>query len=297
MKRIAVSGANKGIGLAIVRALLAHDSSIHVLLGSRSVESGIAAVSALEADGPGNAGRVSLLHLDVTDDASVTAAAASVASTGALWGFVCNAGVAPSSTVSAAAVMDTNLFGVRRCVEAFAPLLPPDGRIAVVSSGSGPMFAAKVSPTRAAWLTQPHPWEHISTAAQEFLAVLAAAGTDGGAALEAGGWGSDKSPMACYGCSKALLNTYVKSVASSTRTFIAGASPGFISTALTAGFFTDKKPEDAGALPVEESVHSTMHILFSAKREHSGWYFGSDCKRSPLTKYRSPGSPEYEGEE
>ena len=116
MKRIAVSGANKGIGLAIVRALLRHDSSIHVLLGSRSVESGTAAVSALEAD-PANAGRVSLLHLDVTDDASVTTAAASVASTGALWGFVCNAGVAPSSTVSAAAVMDTNLFGVRRCVD------------------------------------------------------------------------------------------------------------------------------------------------------------------------------------
>lgn len=28
-----------------------------------------------------------------------------------------------------------------------------------------------------------------------------------------------------------------------------------------------------------------------------GYYYGSDAKRSPMHKYRSPGSPEYTGEE
>ena len=27
-----------------------------------------------------------------------------------------------------------------------------------------------------------------------------------------------------------------------------------------------------------------------------GYYYGSDAKRSPMHKYRSPGSPEYTGE-
>ena len=40
---------------------------------------------------------------------------------------------------------------------------------------------------------------------------------------------------------------------------------------------------------------SSLHALFGDVT--SGWYYGSDAKRSPLTCCRDPGTPEYEGEE
>ena len=50
----------------------------------------------------------------------------------------------------------------------------------------------------------------------------------------------------------------------------------------------------AEAAPDEGTV-STMHLLFADGLEGSGHYYGSDAKRSPLDRYRSPGSPAYEG--
>ena len=49
-----------------------------------------------------------------------------------------------------------------------------------------------------------------------------------------------------------------------------------------------------GAKTPDEGTVSTMHLLFQ-DLEGNGRYYGSDAKRSPLDKYRSPGSPEYEG--
>ena len=48
-------------------------------------------------------------------------------------------------------------------------------------------------------------------------------------------------------------------------------------------------------LTPEEGCVSSLHALFGDVT--SGWYYGSDAKRSPLTCCRDPGKPEYEGEE
>ena len=44
MKRVVVTGANKGIGLAIVKRLLREYPDVYVYLGSRNVERGEAAI-------------------------------------------------------------------------------------------------------------------------------------------------------------------------------------------------------------------------------------------------------------
>ena len=62
-----VTGANKGIGLEIVRGLLQRTSG-RVFLGSRSVARGEAALQQLE---PELAPRCSVLELDVTDADSI----------------------------------------------------------------------------------------------------------------------------------------------------------------------------------------------------------------------------------
>ena len=48
------------------------------------------------------------------------------------------------------------------------------------------------------------------------------------------------------------------------------------------------------ALTPDKGTKSTMHLLF-ADLEGNGRFYGSDAKRSPLDKMRSPGEPEFTG--
>jgi len=137
-----VTGANRGIGREVVRALAA--SGYLVVLGSRDPARGEAAAAGL---GGASAGVVACA-LDVADDASVRAAAAWVGdSLGRCDALVNNAAIdydtdARASTADLARVhraMETNLFGAWRTALALLPLLrrSPRPRIVNVSSGSG----------------------------------------------------------------------------------------------------------------------------------------------------------------
>jgi NAD(P)-dependent dehydrogenase (short-subunit alcohol dehydrogenase family) len=141
-----VTGANKGIGRAIAQRLAG--LGMTVLLAARNQDRGAEATAALRAAG----GDVHPLTLDVTDPASIQAAAVQAASRfGRLDVLVNNAGISGRSsgrglqtpgTVSldvARAVFETNFFGVIMVTEAFLPLLrrSPAARIVNVSSGTG----------------------------------------------------------------------------------------------------------------------------------------------------------------
>jgi NAD(P)-dependent dehydrogenase (short-subunit alcohol dehydrogenase family) len=136
-----VTGANKGIGLEIARQLARE--GITVYLGTRDEVRGRAAAEKLRAEGLD----ARPLALDVSDDASVAAAADFVArDAGRLDILVNNAGIAiddgPPSRVSMEAVRrtyETNVFGVVRTTQALLPLLRRSeaGRIVNLSSGLG----------------------------------------------------------------------------------------------------------------------------------------------------------------
>ena len=68
---------------------------------------------------------------------------------------------------------------------------------------------------------------------------------------------------------------------------ITSINPGFIDTPMSKNFGAKLTPEQ-GCL-------SSIKCLF--KPVTSGYYYGSDGHRSPLTVSRDPGTPEYEGEE
>lgn len=65
-----ITGANKGIGFEIVKELT---PTHHILLGSRDSEQGAASAAKLQAK------NVQAITIDVTSDASISAAASSVA--------------------------------------------------------------------------------------------------------------------------------------------------------------------------------------------------------------------------
>lgn len=118
-----VTGANRGIGHSFVTELR-----------RRGVKKIYAATRRPEtvAEGPG----VVPLHLDITDEASVTRAAAAAEDTTLL---INNAGVSTFARLTDGAEqdirleMETNYFGTLRMVRAFAPLLGAHGGGAVLN--------------------------------------------------------------------------------------------------------------------------------------------------------------------
>lgn len=302
MKAILVTGANKGIGLALVERLLTERDDTHVVLAARSKSRGDSARDALVARTPAWGTRLEVVQLDAARQDSVTAAATHVRERhGHLYGLVNNAGVADADP---AEIVDVNLNGVKRVSDAFAPLLQrPGGRLVHISSGAGPMFVAKLDDERrtdffAGRAADALSWEALDEVARAFLA---AAATGYASALS---WAGVTHPAtqadiryAAYGFSKAAVNVLVKQHARAWPELVCTAcSPGFIVTDLTRAMMQHRNttPEAAGALPVEKSTVAPWKLLFATDGVVSGRYYGSDGLRSPVDKYRAPGTPEYE---
>ena len=144
MKKIAlVTGANRGIGLEIVRQLA--DLGWEVILGSRDPQKGAEAAA-------GMSGAIHVQALDVTNDESVAQAAAKVHKQfGRLDVLINNAGVYGQGKLHTLPLRqfkdmyEINFFGAIRTVQAFVPLLQKsdDARIIQMSSGMGSLESVK----------------------------------------------------------------------------------------------------------------------------------------------------------
>lgn len=286
MKRVLITGANKGIGFAIANAVLEADEASFVYLGSRDAARGDEACKKLKGTNAAWADRVEAIRIDVSSDESVAAAAKQVDS---LYGIVNNAGIGFGAS-DMKGVLDVNTLGPRRVIEAFLPSLAADGRIVNVSSAAGPNFVSRCSDERKAAFTNPDvTWSQIRALMDECLALHADAGDFGAAGFGTGD---------AYGLSKACLNAYTIELARAhpSRT-INACTPGFIETDLTRSFASARgaSPADMGMKPPAAGAKAPVHLLFG-EVGGSGWYFGSDAVRSPIDRYRSPGDPPYTGD-
>jgi NAD(P)-dependent dehydrogenase (short-subunit alcohol dehydrogenase family) len=133
-----VTGANKGLGYETARQLLAAGHIVYV--GARDAELGRQTAEWLGAR---------FVQLDVTDDASVAAAAKVIEGDGGLDVLVNNAGIegrtpdnvvigpADETAEHMRALFDTNVFGIVRMMQAFLPLLARSAAPVVVNVSSG----------------------------------------------------------------------------------------------------------------------------------------------------------------
>ncbi|HEV7964871.1 MAG TPA: SDR family NAD(P)-dependent oxidoreductase [Actinoplanes sp.] len=132
-----ITGANKGLGYETARQLVAAGHTVY--LGSRDAARGQKAADELGGK---------FVQLDVTDDASVAAAAKTVGSLDVLVNNAAIGGprlaVGDVTAESLRALYDTNVFGVVRTTHAFLPLLSASTSPVVVnvSSGLGSMTRA-----------------------------------------------------------------------------------------------------------------------------------------------------------
>lgn len=291
MRRILVTGANKGIGFAIVKGILAEAEDTFVFLGARDPGRGASAVRALTAADPSSEARVRSVTLDVANDASVSAAREYVrealAPNEKLYAIVNNAGLG-SQAGSLEEILNVNAFGIRRTCEAFLPLLDPHGgRIVNVTSAAGPMFVEQCRDDwRRFFVDGSTDWEALEALMNECVAL----GNDASAFRERGLGDGD-----AYGLSKACANAYTLDLARRyPRLAVNACTPGFIETDMTRGYADAQgsTPADLGMKTPEEGARCPLFLTFGAVYE-TGRYYGSDCQRSPLDRYRAPGSPPY----
>jgi len=271
-KAVLVTGATSGIGLALCK-LLVRDHGCHVFLGARNTAKGEDCLKGIVAEVPEAAGKIEVLKIDVTDGASVTSAAETLkAKSVTLYGLVNNAGVGlaqPGAPDAVEGILETNYFGVKRVTEALVGLV--SGRIVNVSSGAASAFVKTQDAATKTLFSNP------DLTLDELEGAIKGAVTSGNV-----GWGNG------YGLSKAALSalTLIQAKASPNLTVVS-LSPGFIDTPMTKGFGAKLTPE--------QGCKSSIKCLFEPVT--SGFYYGSDGLRSPLTMTRDPGTPEYEGED
>jgi NAD(P)-dependent dehydrogenase (short-subunit alcohol dehydrogenase family) len=138
MATVLITGANKGIGYETARQLIAAGHTVYV--GARDAERGRRAADAL-------GGR--FVQVDVTEDASVAAAAKTIGADGGLDVLINNAGIEPrqadggfipaaeTTADSVRAIFETNVFGQVRMLHEFLPLLEQSAAPVVVNVSSG----------------------------------------------------------------------------------------------------------------------------------------------------------------
>ena len=266
LRKVLVTGANKGIGKRIATRILTDVEDSFVYLGARDAGRGAAAVADILAEYPQAAGRLELLELDTESDQSVKAAAEKVDS---LWGLCNNAGVGFGRSIKD--TLAPNYYGSKRVCEAFLPKI--ESRICNIGSASAPNFVSSLGdPSLKAFFTS------SSTTLEDLEKKLDEYSN-----------APDYEGVA-YGLSKASLHVLTMQLQKAHPSlFINTCSPGYVLTDLTAGMGASKTPE-------QSNCHvAPLHILFGDDVAH-GWYYGSDAVRSPLDVYRGPGDAPYESD-
>ena len=278
MKRILVTGANKGIGEALCKKLLVDFSDTYVLLGSRDAGRGQDAVEGIisQVGSEGIRNRIQFLQIDVSSNESVVNAASVVTEQfglESLYAIVNNAAIGFGKDLNE--TIQTNVYGPKRVTEAFFPLLSSHGaRIVNISSAVGPMYVAKC-------IAAGKPVDEFINSNITTWAVLQQR-IDQVLQEDASG---DLKETDAYGFSKACLNAYTMQTAFLfPHILVNSCTPGFIATDLTKGFGATNTPE--------MGTVSALHCLFD-NEVGSGRYYGSDAVRSPLDRYRGPGDAPY----
>lgn len=160
-----ITGATRGVGREVARRLAAVGHTVY--LGARDLSRGEQAATDVGA---------TAVQLDVTDDASVSAAADRVRDdAGVLDVLVNNAGIAGEQRPPAEStmddlrrVLDTNVIGAARVLSVFAPLLEASASPVVVNVSSGVGSLARNAAPDSPWSLVAYP---TSKAALNMLTI------------------------------------------------------------------------------------------------------------------------------
>jgi NAD(P)-dependent dehydrogenase (short-subunit alcohol dehydrogenase family) len=255
-----VTGANQGLGLALVEALAARmDAGDRILLTGRDRERVRAAAAAAPSGGARVQGRV----LDVRDAGAIEALAAELGEVDIVFS---NATARMSPDADPAdevdAVAETSNVATSRMLRAFAPRLRPGGRLIVVASALGTLdkLDARVRPR----------FEAAAAASLDAVDALVAEWRDAVHAGRAerdgfGTWLNIPSKVAQVAAVRAVARPR-RATDLTTGRLIAALCPGLIDTDASRPWFEDmseaQTPAQAAAWPVELALGESFDPAF-----------------------------------
>lgn len=250
-KKVAVvTGANKGIGFAIVQGLCKAGYAGDIILAARNEKLGQEALGKLKSEGFNN---IVFHRLDICDQTSVQELRKFLEKTyGGLDVLINNAGIAFKAAATepfgeqAEVTMRTNFWGTLWVSWALLPLLRPNARVVNVSSFVSKRSLDKCSPElQAKFRNAAISEEELCGLMGEF--VVAAQNGDHGAK----GW-----PDSAYGTTKigvTVLSRIQAAVLTQTRAadgiLLNACCPGWVRTDM-AGPKAPKSPEEGAETPV-----------------------------------------------
>ena len=234
-KRLAlVTGATRGIGLAIAQQLARE--GLQIIAGGRDARLG--------ADVAGELGAGARFQaLDVTDAASIDAIAEHLEREGGLDVLVNNAGASFDGFDASVArrTLDVNFTGMMRLTDRLLPVLRPNARIVMVSSGMGDVSCLGAA-LRSEVMKPSLDRAGLVAFTDRFVADVAA-GTH-----TKSGW-----PSNAYRVSKVAMNAYVRILArelteDARKILVNAACPGWVRTAM-GGASAPRSPEEGAKTP------------------------------------------------
>ncbi|KAM6986650.1 carbonyl reductase 1-like [Aplochiton taeniatus] len=243
-----VTGGNKGIGFAIVKALSKAKFDGDIILTARSEKLGKEAVELLKSEGC----KPVYYHLDICDQGSAIQLRNYLQETyGGLDVLINNAGMAFKNDATepfgeqAEVTMRTNFWGTLWVCHALLPILRPNARVVNVSSFVSKRGLEKCSPELQAKFRDPKLSEEDLCSLMGDFVVAAQQGNHG-----AKGW-----PNTAYGTTKigvTVLSRIQARVLSQTRPddgiLVNACCPGWVRTDM-AGSKAPKSPEEGAETP------------------------------------------------
>eukprot|EP00736_Rhodelphis_marinus_P004215 Rmarinus@m.21029 len=250
-----VTGANKGIGLEIVRSLCQklNHNDYDVVLCSRTLSNGDSAAKILESEGL----HPVVMQLDITDKSSIDKFTNEITKKyGKINILVNNAGMAykMASTAplaeQAEVTVACNFFGTMHLCNALLPHMAEGGRVVNVSSRAG-QFANLSEDLRKQFLSPDLTEEELISLMNKFVADAKAG------RIAEGGW-----PSTTYGVSKigvtALTMVHARRMQKEGRNVLVNAlCPGWCRTDM-AGDKAPKTASDGADTPVWLATHAGL---------------------------------------
>jgi NAD(P)-dependent dehydrogenase (short-subunit alcohol dehydrogenase family) len=241
---VLVTGANRGIGYEAVKYLSQQLPSATILLSSRSIKNGEEAIKKMQTDTPSSKfSNVEVVQLDITDSSSLSSAVTTIKDKyGKLTDLLHNTGIANVNGDNMSTdVLDVNVRCAKETIDAFLPIMPSSGKIALVSSEVGAWYTAAADESLRAKLEDvpSNDWSTI----QKYIKDWTSFAKNESSELK---WNPTSSMLdQAYGTSKAIVTAWARHFARESKIPIAIVCPGYCATELN-GWSGPRSAEQGG---------------------------------------------------